>query len=87
MAVEEASDGTDRGFRLTLPKVAETTRYKVVIDSAESRKHRLTAVEPPSVAKLVGEGRAARLHEARRVERQEPGPDRGVGRLDDPPDH
>ena len=53
MTVEESAEGTARGFRLTLPNVADTTRYRVIFDSAESRTHRLTAVEPPSVAKLA----------------------------------
>lgn len=53
MASEDGDSADARSFRLTLPKVAESLRYRVVTDSAQGRKHLLTAVEPPSVAKVT----------------------------------
>ena len=40
-------------FTLTLPSVSESLRYRVASDSADGATHRLTAVEPPSAAKVT----------------------------------
>ncbi|MDB5348765.1 MAG: hypothetical protein JWN86_12 [Planctomycetota bacterium] len=53
MSADETNPADSRTFRLTVPRLAETVRYRVVTDAAESRKHRLTAVEPPAIATLV----------------------------------
>ena len=53
MEAEETQPKDARTFRLTVPRLTETVRYRVVADAAESRRHTLTAVEPPAVAKIV----------------------------------
>ncbi len=53
MTTAESPDSASRSFRLVLPRLGETIRYRVVTDSADSNRHRIEAIEPPSVAKIV----------------------------------
>ncbi len=53
MTADEARANSSRTFRLTVPRLAESIRYRVVVDSEASRRHEITALEPPAVATVA----------------------------------
>ena len=52
MAADQENPAGSRGFRLRLPRIAGTIRYRVMAGSAEGIRHTITAVVPPSVAAI-----------------------------------
>jgi hypothetical protein len=52
MAAESVEPASTRSFSVTLPRVPGSLAYRVASGSAQSRRHRITAVEPPAVASL-----------------------------------
>jgi hypothetical protein len=52
MTADQAQASSTRTFRLTVPRLAESIGYRVVVDSEASRRHAITAIEPPAVASV-----------------------------------
>ena len=52
MAPDESNTSASRTFRATLPRLAQSIDYSVATDSSASPPYTITAVAPPSVAKI-----------------------------------
>jgi hypothetical protein len=52
MTAESDEPSPTRSFSLVLPRIAKSIQYRVVTDAAQSPRHAITAVEPPSIASL-----------------------------------
>ncbi len=53
VAMDTNAEKVNGSFSVALPKVANTLTYRVVTRSGESRKHTITAVDPPTVATVA----------------------------------